>query len=302
MIQRTFCYPTLDIRTAYAQITKILADKKVTKLVLIAHSQGVIEAGMALDWLYATMSTEEIQKLEIYTFGNAANHWNCPMRHGGPAIKHIEHYCNEWDWVSRFGILHFRPLSLKAVKAHQARAANDTDSSHVTTAAPPVDERRKTVIDRSSTADFEGMLAAPHRFAGRLFIRNASGHQFNQHYLDNFFPMSWRKGNLDRVTDASSDFMNLNVDEQLLAADDTVRPRLSDATDAGRRIKSFSRLWKYTNGGEPRDGEDEQELIEQLASPITNTSACIDVANGHPVSSTLRRHRTTHYKPADTPE
>ncbi len=111
MIQRTFCYPTLDIRTAYAQIAEILADPKTTKLVLIAHSQGCIEAGLVLDWLHANVSTLEIQKVEIYTFGNAANRWNAPTRLNGSSLRHIEHYANKWDWVSRFGILHFRPLT-----------------------------------------------------------------------------------------------------------------------------------------------------------------------------------------------
>ncbi len=255
MIQRTFGYPTDDIRTAYGQIVKMLADESVKKLVLIAHSQGSIEAGMALDWLYATMSTEQIQKLEIYTFGNAANHWNCPMRIGGrPAVEHIEHYANEWDWVSRFGILHYRPMSLKSAAEQPKPITNGialTGGAKAGTSR--VQESRKAAVERSSTADLEAKLATPHRFAGRLFLRHASGHLLNQHYLDNMFPMSWKNKKLDKVVEEDQGYMNQEIDEQALRDDDIVKPKLPGGRGAGRKIRDLSRLWEYANGGVPKE-------------------------------------------------
>ena len=109
VVQRTFSYPTRDIRRAYDAIRKLADDDAVLKVVLIAHSQGAIEASLVLDWLYATISTKSIAKIEVYTFGNAANHWNLPVHADGrPCIKHIEHYVNSKDWVSRFGVLSVR--------------------------------------------------------------------------------------------------------------------------------------------------------------------------------------------------
>lgn len=108
ILQRTLLYPTLDIRTAYATIINLLLQDDVHKLMLIAHSQGAIETCMVLDWLMATMPHSAIAKIEVYTFGNASNHWNCPeIGPGRRVIEHVEHYANTNDWVSRFGVLYF---------------------------------------------------------------------------------------------------------------------------------------------------------------------------------------------------
>jgi hypothetical protein len=153
ILQRTFAYPTLDIRKAYAAIATLLGDPNVKKLVLIAHSQGAIEAGMVLDWLYATMSREQVAKLEVFTFGNAGNHWNCPVDTGkagveGRVIRHMEHYANSGDWVARFGILHFRQKVEKytgeskgsmVVETSSASENNAGGSSPGSPASPLVD-------------------------------------------------------------------------------------------------------------------------------------------------------------------
>ena len=87
----------------------LLRDPEVKKVVLIAHSQGAIEAGMALDWCFATIGHKELAKIEGYTFGNASNRFNSPKSSGGHRlIQHVEHYANRSDWVSRFGVLAFR--------------------------------------------------------------------------------------------------------------------------------------------------------------------------------------------------
>lgn len=141
IVQRTFAYPTTDIRTTYAEISKLLRQPEVHKLVLIGHSQGSIEVGMVLDWLFATLPHSDIAKIEVYTFGNASNHWNCPEIEGRQrAIQVIEHYANTDDWVSRFGVLYFRGIQQPPPRPIQLRD----------------------------------------RFVGKLFLRKASGHQFNQ--------------------------------------------------------------------------------------------------------------------------
>jgi hypothetical protein len=93
-------------------------------------------------------------KLEVYTFGNAANHFNNPVRRsaddtGGPkdyyrAIPYIEHYANSGDFVSRFGVLNYAG---------------------------------------------EGNVEKEKRFVGQAFERKGSGHMFCQHYLDTVFLM-----------------------------------------------------------------------------------------------------------------
>lgn len=83
------------------------------KIVLILHSQGAIEGGLIIDWLFDALDEKCLSKLEIYTFGNAANHWNNPARRYTDqdqperCISHIEHYVNSEDFVAMWGVLNF---------------------------------------------------------------------------------------------------------------------------------------------------------------------------------------------------
>lgn len=236
IIQRTFDYPTLDVRSAYKTISSMLLDDKITKLVVVAHSQGTIEAGMVIDWLIAATTAEQLSKVEIYTFGNAANHWNCAMTDDGPLIKHVEHYANGLDWVARLGIFQFR----------QPLDRGETNGSGA----------QQTKVHR--------------RFGGRLFNRiDCLGHQMNLHYLDNMFVMD---GNLERVLDLDNiedrydgkvaHFMEMEVDQEILEREDNVVPLQAQAgkgqvmkqgvhRPAGLRVKDLSRLWQYRNGMTP---------------------------------------------------
>lgn len=124
------------------------------KVVLIVHSQGGIEGGMIIDWLLSDLPEQKLSKLEVYTFANAANHFNNPVRRSADninepedyyrAIPYIEHYANSGDFVSRFGVLNY------------ARKGKDQKEN---------------------------------KFAGRVFERTGSGHMFCQHYLDTMFVM-----------------------------------------------------------------------------------------------------------------
>lgn len=248
IIQRDLSFATEDIRTAYAALLDILSDSNIHKVVLILHSQGGIEGGLVLDWLYDTVPADQLGKLEIYTFGNAANHWNAPIVssinpksrpesgvtnndgvRAGRIVQHIEHYANEGDYVSKFGILHFRPDQARPQttpatiyppppspppakpQPHSAtRIFNPTHTppntphpaSSPSACAPPPPPLKtglsrsqtwtrspKTPIERADTADMSHQQRN-NRFFGRLFKRAASGHMLNQHYLDYMFEMA----------------------------------------------------------------------------------------------------------------
>ncbi|KIW57056.1 hypothetical protein PV05_05660 [Exophiala xenobiotica] len=265
IVQRDLNYATLDIRQAYSALINILSDDQVHKVVLILHSQGAIEGGMVLDWLYATVSAKDIRKLEIYTFGNAANHWNAPANGGGSnsslstaldssngvlqdnqsqrLVKYIEHYANTGDYVSRFGILHFRP--------DHARPNSAVSGT--------------TPARRTPSANIDPRIEDKNRFIGRLFKREGSGHQLNQHYLDNIFEMKnvdtsvLKKG---RVKDGNP-YMDSQVDvaaiewDTVQSIDSTIdgsgNGRAANAGTGGptKQIKQESRLWGYRNGGDP---------------------------------------------------
>lgn len=66
---------------------------------------------MTLNYLYAEVPRGLFSKLEVYTFGSAAKHFNNPSleANGGhleTSVKHIEHYANEKDMVARWGPLY----------------------------------------------------------------------------------------------------------------------------------------------------------------------------------------------------
>ena len=166
LIQRCFNYKTHTVRMVYTSIKPLITDPRVSKIVLIGHSQGGIIISMVLDQLFAELPPEGMQKLEVYTFGSAASHFPNPAvsldpvrppplianghvdASSNPAnqqliIPYIEHYANEYDMVPRWGVLH-------------------------------------------CVSDIQSSL-----YAGSVFVRlGASGHMFNQHYLTNMFPTS----------------------------------------------------------------------------------------------------------------
>jgi hypothetical protein len=153
----------------------------------------------------------------------------------GKVIQHIEHYCNLGDFVSQVGCLNY------------TRVAN--------------------------------------RYMGRLFLSPDSGHLLNQHYLHAMF----RMGSDRRILD-SNDFMDMEVrmshhdlddgrediahafadnsggkefggkaEQQVAFVGDvnrSLRPMVlfeHGETPRRLRVKDFSRLWMYRNGGDPPD-------------------------------------------------
>lgn len=222
MIQRALLYATQDVRECYVLVKNALLDDQKKKVVFILHSQGGIEGGMIIDWLLDEMPLDKLQKLEVYTFGNLANHFSNPCRGNDPSspvIPHIEHYVNEKDFACRFGVLNFT--------RHYTQNEN--------------------------------------RFAGKVFINRSGGHQLNQHYLDDMFPLD---KDLRQARNArEGDFMNRKV---RVRKDNTIKETKraelpqgftvtwdSGATnreislDEVPRMGDLSRLWKYRNGRLP---------------------------------------------------
>jgi hypothetical protein len=265
IIQRSFSYNTYCTRYSYDYIKARLADPSVKKVVLISHSQGGIIVSMVLDLLFADMPVENIAKLEVYTFGCAASHFNNPLRAIDPnshtprarVIPYIEHYANSEDMVTRWGVL------------------------------------------------YNVCTAPSNSFMGKVFIRrDASGHLLNQHYLSKMFPLPEEQADseagtkfLDQIVDVheqltrwqesfgkrncpsfcrtssytygsfteSEDFTqlkNTNISqlEREAALDALYFVRAGDGVPdgrpvehrpAGKTVREVSRLWRYMGGLSP---------------------------------------------------
>ncbi|KAH6623525.1 hypothetical protein F5144DRAFT_595672 [Chaetomium tenue] len=81
LIQRNWGYATKDVRVCYQIIKQKLYNPQYSKVIFVLHSQGGIEGSLILDWLLQELPQDLLSKLEVYTFGNAANHFNNPHRH-----------------------------------------------------------------------------------------------------------------------------------------------------------------------------------------------------------------------------
>ena len=91
LIQRNFCYATSDVRICYSILKEKLYNPQYSKVIFILHSQGGIEGGLVLDWLLQELPQNLLNKLETYTFGSAANHFNNPHRHYDSQKAAIRH-------------------------------------------------------------------------------------------------------------------------------------------------------------------------------------------------------------------
>lgn len=288
LIQRDFCYATQDIRTGYAQVKASLLDEKLEKVVLLVHSQGGIEFGAILDWLFDDLPASRLRKLEIYTFGSAANHFNNPSRsHQSPerekklgVVRYIEHYTNSGDFVSRFGILGFIKLTGNMLKKGTRALDGEKNKSNPKSDGP-------------STAQSEDH----NRFRGRLFKRNATGHMLNQHYLAHMFTrekvtLKGTTTTIEQVAetnifmDSEISVWNADRDQEGLGwgwmwlwmwpswfkvgdgvkkgwdsmvVEDGVDLCRDGKRDAVLKPKNLSRLWMYRNGGSPPKDEDEEQ-------------------------------------------
>ncbi|TRX90579.1 hypothetical protein FHL15_008552 [Xylaria flabelliformis] len=226
LIQRNFGYATSDVRLAYKILKEKLYNPQYSKVVFILHSQGGIEGGLVLDWLLQELPQNLLAKLEVYTFGNAANHFNNPHRHVQSQEEEQKHPGTRTEApeaMTGAPITH-SPVETRA-SSLQRRLSNISKSSAkdmnhpqpltVATNGTRMPPRRTFTVaanDRAighvehyaHTTDFVALWGLLHfvtneraspempRFIGRVFNRVSTrgGHQFCQHYLNGMFPLS----------------------------------------------------------------------------------------------------------------
>ncbi|KAH8645673.1 hypothetical protein BX600DRAFT_484941 [Xylariales sp. PMI_506] len=224
LVQRNYTLATSDVREAYRTVKGHLYNPQYSKVVFILHSQGGIEGGLVLDWLLQELPQDLLAKLEVYTFGCAANHFNNPHRHvvsqtaqqNGPSAINTA--------VSNLTrtALTDSPVEIRTpVLTHHSTSKTDagfpTPTSTVDsyslansiTTVPASDRAIGHIEHYAHTYDFVARWGVLHfvsnerasrtlpRFIGRVFSRTSArgGHQFCQHYLDGMFPLE-RKGGL----------------------------------------------------------------------------------------------------------
>lgn len=254
-------FGTSDTRGCFALISEVLRAPEKKKVVLLLHSQGGLEGSIILDWLMNQHSQETMRRLEIYTFGNAANHFNNPRMSeaderspgGGDrrAIGYIEHFANSDDFVARWGVTHFK----------KATADRDDMVEPDPQATVYSKEARRAAALRQYV-DSNRVVENWNSYHGNLLERKGSGHQLNQHYLDNMFPLDKDRKRVAVDADGAplpGSFMDMevNVVNDPREMDRHRGRRRSDHSDhqhevgsmvCRKKVYQLSRLWSYTNG------------------------------------------------------
>lgn len=206
-----------------------------------------------------------LAKLEIYTFGNAANHFNNPHKHllsqeralslqargkrpeQGKSIHHIEHYVHTFDFVSKWGILNF----LNPKKA-----------------CPEMP-----------------------RFMGRVFQREGKGHLLNQHYLDSMFPLEAASnpgGGSGKGGIGGSGFLGADVSKNSFMEEEVEWIGRRREAREGLRIsaRSTEDLSLIEREASEEDGEDDGDVGVYDQSPISTRQSSFHEALTNGVGKT----------------
>ncbi|KAF4635706.1 hypothetical protein G7Y89_g2391 [Cudoniella acicularis] len=268
LLQRILTLSSPSLRTTYNTIKHTLYNPSLKKVILILHSQGGIEGSLILDMLLSELPQDLLSKLEIYTFGNAANHFNNPHLHlssleialafkskktyfpstsirspglgagtkpkeGGKTIHYIEHYTHTQDFVAQWGVLHF--------------------------INPP-----NSPLNDSPDVP---------RFMGRVFESEGRGHQFGMHYLDSMFPL--KAANRPKSPNDSSDKGKGGIGESGFEGADEENDFINDIVEFGSRspsshTESLSLSALTTSIPNPNISYEEVGILDE--SPISSRS------------------------------
>jgi hypothetical protein len=239
---------------------------------------------MALDWLYADLPSSSLRLLEVYTFGNAANHFNNPSR-SSQSVGDRQDDSEKSPVNANIDNESFLAKSTKAFLSSPITGRQEYDERVV----PHIEHYANSgdFISQIGVLEFtKSSKHRNHRFLGRVFEQlGVRGHQFNQHYMDTMFP-------IDRHTGLVLDH-NTFMDAECTVNENLVVSRERTASEAvgqrvGRRdshqtingdehgtkdlkeeyvsatkanvdkvksmqVRALSRLWLYTNGKVPED-------------------------------------------------
>jgi hypothetical protein len=206
-----------------------------------------------MDWLFAECSRFQLRRLEIYTFGCAANHFNNPDYHNpdgdefadGKCIEHIEHYANLGDFVSQIGVLNYTRVSNR----YMGRLFLSPDSGHLL---------NQHYLHAMFKFGDDGHVAENNDFMD-MEVR-LSHHDMDADYEDLVHALGDNSGGSDfgrkmRYIDKGKD----DGEQHVAFVGDVnraVRPMvIVEEGEEPRKllVKDFSRLWQYRNGGTPLD-------------------------------------------------
>ena len=154
---------------------------------------------MIIDWLLQEVPQDLLAKLEVYTFGNAANHFNNPHLHLLSQHAALSAPSKISTTKTMTQVHYHDPLAnLTNGDGHESGLSNSMKSSRQSSTSG---KTIRYIEHYAHTSDFVSRWGVLHficnfslspnapRYMGRVFERAGEGHQFNQHYLDSMFPL-----------------------------------------------------------------------------------------------------------------
>ena len=153
---------------------------------------------MIIDWLLQELPQDLLAKLEVYTFGNAANHFNNPHLHLLSQHAALSHPTVISTTKTSTQVHFHDPLANGENGVVHTPKPNTTKSSRQSSYSGKTIRYIEHYAHSSDfvarwgvlhfTCNFSMAPTAP-RYMGRVFEHPGKGHQFNQHYLDHMFPL-----------------------------------------------------------------------------------------------------------------
>jgi hypothetical protein len=176
---------------------------------------------MIIDWLLQEVPQDLLAKLEVYTFGCAANHFNNPHLHLLSQHAALTHPTVPSTTRTLTSVHYHDPLSTLPAPNNNPNSNSNSNSNPnsnenengagnggISSSHPRSSKQESTsgktiryVEHYAHTSDFVARWGVLHftcnfsldptspRYMGRVFERPGEGHQFNQHYLDAMFPL-----------------------------------------------------------------------------------------------------------------
>lgn len=154
---------------------------------------------MIIDWLLQEVPQDLLAKLEVYTFGNAANHFNNPHLHLLSQHAALSHPSVPATTKTLTSVHYHDPITpLPATTNSDNQVTSHPRSTRTESASG---KTIRYIEHYAHTSDFVARWGVLHftcnfslsptspRYMGRVFERAGEGHQFCQHYLDCMFPL-----------------------------------------------------------------------------------------------------------------
>lgn len=113
MLQRCMPMPSQTRRNLYSHMRCALLDDSMNRCVVLCHNDSAVIVSQAATQLCADLPAEKLAKLEMYTFGAAANEFVMPLGEADMESDqrnerrgvHVEHFAMTSDPFAQMGVL-----------------------------------------------------------------------------------------------------------------------------------------------------------------------------------------------------